>query len=158
MFGLSVALPLSVVAAVLLHLMPVGFIWSAYQPHYLLLVALFWVSRHPSHCGIGCAASLGLLADLVYGNWIGQQLLSFALAAYLLLAINRSVLSPTLVQQSLIVAVLAALVSLIQVGWMDVDGAQLALLPALVGALIGGLLWPLIALLLEPLYDSGEIR
>lgn len=158
MFKLHIALPLSVALAILLQLLPLGANWSAYQPSYLLLVMFFWVARYPASCGIGCAATLGLIADLLYTGWLGQQLLSFSLASYLLISFNRVVLSPTLVQQSLSVMVLSTLVGCLQVAWAGIDGADLPYLPALVGGLISGVIWPLVVVALEPLYESGEIR
>jgi len=158
MLSFSFAFPLSALLAVLAHLWPSHFAMTAYQPHFLLLVMIFWVTRHPKKCGIGYAVLMGLIADLLFGGWIGQQLLAFAVIAYLLTLLRRTLLSPTLLQEAVIIVFLVALVHLWQLGWTRLDGAVNAFAPTLIGALLSGLLWPPCALLFDKIYDSGEIR
>ena len=158
MFALVVAVPLSVLLAIFVHLIPAGYTASLYSPHYLLLVMLFWLGRHPQSCGLTCAAWLGLIADLLFGGWLGQQMLMFVLLGFLLLGLGRVLLKPTLFQQALIAVVFVMLAKFWQLGWARVDGADVAVLPALISGLLSGLLWPVIAVLLEKFYDSGAIR
>lgn len=158
MLSFNVAFPATLLLALLAHLWPSSFQFSAYQPHYLLLVMIFWLSRAPKRCGLVCAAALGLLADLLYGGALGQQLLSFAVLGYLLLSLQRVLLSPTLLQQAVIVALLVALANLWLLGWARFDGVLGAVTPALLSALLSGLIWPLLGRLLDTFYDSGEIR
>lgn len=158
MFGLVVALPLSVLLAILVHLIPAGYSFSLYSPHYLLLVMLFWLGRHPQSCGLTCAAWLGLIADLLFGGWLGQQTLMFVLLGFLLLGLGRILLNPTLLQQAIIAVVFVVLGKLWQLGWALVDGAEVAVMPAVISGLLSGLLWPIVAVLLDKFYDSGAIR
>jgi rod shape-determining protein MreD len=77
----------SLMLALVLQLIPVSADWLPWKPNFLLLMVIGWVIFKPSQWGIGFAASVGLLADLVFRSPLGLHVFLFVFigaAPYLL--------------------------------------------------------------------------
>lgn len=96
----------SLVAALLLQLLPLSGILLQIKPDFLLLVLLFWLMRAPSICNIGIAWTAGILMDLVTGDLFGQNALAYALTAFLAVMYQRRLILFTTLQQSVYVLLL----------------------------------------------------
>jgi len=77
-------LPLSLLAALLLTLLPVPAPLQALRPYWLALVMAYWVMEDPDSVGMGFAFLVGLAADLVFGSLLGEQALRLVVMTFIL--------------------------------------------------------------------------
>ncbi|UNK48654.1 rod shape-determining protein MreD [Lysobacter sp. S4-A87] len=77
-------LPLSLVMALFLGLLPLPPTLQPLRPYWLALVLAYWVIEDPDHIGLGVAFLVGLAGDLVYGSLFGEQALRLVVMAYIL--------------------------------------------------------------------------
>jgi rod shape-determining protein MreD len=77
-------LPLSVVVALLLGLLPLPDLLRPLRPYWLALVVAYWVIEDPDRVGLGFAFAMGLLADLAFGGLLGEQALRLVVMAFIL--------------------------------------------------------------------------
>jgi rod shape-determining protein MreD len=96
----------TLLAALLLQLLPFSGIWLQIKPDFLLLALLFWLLRAPSICNIGIAWTAGVLMDLISGDLFGQNALAYSLTAFLAVMYQRRLILFTVLQQSVYVFLL----------------------------------------------------
>lgn len=77
-------LPLSVLAALLLTLLPMPPSLQPLRPYWLALVLAYWVMEDPDRVGLGLAFVIGLIADLVVGTLLGEQALRLVVITFIL--------------------------------------------------------------------------
>ncbi len=77
-------LPVSLLLALLLGLVPLPDVLQPLRPYWLALVVAYWVLEEPDNVGIGMAFLLGLVADLAFGGLLGEQALRLAILAFIL--------------------------------------------------------------------------
>lgn len=77
-------LPVSLLLALLLGLVPLPDAVQPLRPYWLALVLAYWVLEEPDKVGIGMAFLLGLVADLAFGGLIGEQALRLAILTFIL--------------------------------------------------------------------------
>ncbi|RZA21886.1 MAG: rod shape-determining protein MreD [Lysobacteraceae bacterium] len=77
-------LPVSLVLALLLGLVPLPAILQPLRPYWLALVLAYWVLEEPDKIGLGAAFLLGLVADLVFGGLLGEQAMRLTILAFIL--------------------------------------------------------------------------
>lgn len=148
---------LTILAAVLLSIIPLPqwAIWG--RPELLAMVLIYWIVALPARVGIGMAWLAGLLQDVVEGLPLGQNALALSVLAYLSLILYQRLRMFTPIQQAMVIFVLIGLHQLIN-NWVQtltgtISPDLLFLLPALVSAL----LWPLLAELLHSLRRSYSV-
>ena len=77
-------LPVSLLLALLLGLVPLPDVLQPLRPYWLALVVAYWVLEEPDSVGIGVAFLLGLVADLAFGGLLGEQAMRLAILAFIL--------------------------------------------------------------------------
>lgn len=77
-------LPLSLLLALLMGLLPLPDALQPFRPYWLALVLAYWVLEAPEHAGLGLAFACGLAADLVFGGLLGEQSLRLVVMAFVL--------------------------------------------------------------------------
>lgn len=77
-------LPVSVLVALLLGLLPLPEALQPLRPYWLALVVAYWVIEEPDRVGLGFAFCIGLLADLAFGTLLGEQALRMVVMAFIL--------------------------------------------------------------------------
>ncbi|MGJ4804935.1 rod shape-determining protein MreD [Luteimonas sp. SDU82] len=77
-------LPVSVLVALVLGLLPLPDAVQGLRPYWLALVVAYWVIEEPERAGLGLAFGAGLLADLVFGALLGEQALRLVIMAFIL--------------------------------------------------------------------------
>jgi len=77
-------LPLSVLVALLLGLLPLPSVLQPLKPYWLALALAFWMIETPERAGLGLAFSLGLIADLAFGSLLGEQALRLLILGFIL--------------------------------------------------------------------------
>ncbi|AXI83098.1 rod shape-determining protein MreD [Xylella taiwanensis] len=76
-------LPVSVILALLLGLLPLPEPIRPLRPYWLALVLMYWVIETPGQVGIGFAFAMGVLADLLYGGLLGEQALRLVVMLFI---------------------------------------------------------------------------
>jgi rod shape-determining protein MreD len=94
-------LPVSVLLALLLGLLPLPEALQPVRPYWLALVVAFWVLEDNERVGLGAAFSLGLVADLAFGGLLGEQALRLVVMAFILQRFRAQLRFFPLVQQAL---------------------------------------------------------
>src|SRR5690606_7601154 len=77
-------LPVSVLVAILLGLVPLPEMLQPLRPYWLALVVAYWVIEDNERLGLVFAFSMGLLADLAFGSILGEQALRLTVMAFIL--------------------------------------------------------------------------
>ncbi|TWI01797.1 rod shape-determining protein MreD [Luteimonas cucumeris] len=99
-------MPVSVVVALLLGLLPLPDLVAPFRPYWLALVVAYWVIEKPDSAGLGFAFICGLLADLTIGGVLGEQALRLTVMAFILDRFRARLRFFPLSQQSLAIGVL----------------------------------------------------
>lgn len=94
-------LPVSVVLALLLGLLPLPAALQPLRPYWLALVLAFWVLEDSERVGLGVAFALGLVADLAFGGLLGEQALRLVVMTFILQRFRAQLRFFPLMQQSL---------------------------------------------------------
>ena len=139
----------SLFAAYLLQLMPLPYGLAALKPYWLGLVLIYWALEAPERISLGQAFALGLFADVLVSDLLGEQALRLCILCFIALRFRARLRFFPIWQQAL--AVLALLVN-DRVLLLIVRAASGAPIPAHVfwlSPLIGMLAWPWIFLLLD---------
>ncbi|HBK45150.1 MAG TPA: rod shape-determining protein MreD [Xanthomonadaceae bacterium] len=77
-------LPVSLLLALLLGLLPLPAPLQPFRPYWLALVLAYWVIEVPDRVGLGVAFVAGLVADLLYGGLLGEQALRLVIMTFIL--------------------------------------------------------------------------
>ena len=94
-------LPVSIIIALLLGLLPLPFLVQGLRPYWLALVVAFWVIEEPDRVGLGFAFLVGLVADLAFGTLLGEQALRLVIMAFILQRFRSQLRFFPLAQQAL---------------------------------------------------------
>jgi len=145
------AIPLSVLAALLLGLVPLPEPVQPLRPYWLALVVAFWMIETPQRTGLGFAFMTGLLADLVFGSVLGEQALRLLVIAFVVRRSRAQLQFFPLFQQTLGMGLLLFVdrVILALLYWI-LGQAQLPW-PFWLAPLVGMGLWVPVCVLLERL-------
>ena len=144
-------LPVSIVVALLFGLLPLPTLLQPLRPYWLALAVAYWVLEEPDRAGLGFAFFVGLIADLCFGNLLGEQALRLVILAFILERFRARLRFFPLSQQAL------AIGALLLNDRIVTSALHLALgespLPPLswVAPVIGMLLWPPLFLLFDTL-------
>ena len=142
-------LPVSLLLALLLGLVPMPGVLQPLRPYWLALVLAYWVLEAPDKVGLGVAFLLGLLADLAFGGLLGEQAMRLVVMAFILDRFRARMRFFPLSQQAVVIGVLLLNDRVISAGLHLLTGVPQ--LPWLYWAapLAGMLLWPPLHLLLD---------
>lgn len=139
----------TLVAAVLVNLLP----WKGWgllvRPDFVVLVLLYWCIDQPRKIGFGVAWLLGLMMDVSDGSLLGQHALSYSIVAYAGIALHRRVQRFSITPQALHVVPLLLLNDVIVLLIRLVAGSDFPGYWYFMGSIVGGLLWPALSFLLK---------
>lgn len=94
-------LPLSVLVALLLGLLPLPAGLQPFRPYWLALVVAYWVIEDSDHAGLGFAFLVGLIGDLAFGGLLGEQALRLTVMAFILQRFRNQLRFFPMAQQAL---------------------------------------------------------
>lgn len=144
-------LPVSIVIALLLGLLPLPLSLQHLRPYWLALIVAYWVIEAPDNAGLGFAFVVGLIADLMFGSLLGEQALRLVIMTFILQRFRARLRFFPLSQQALAIGVLL-LNDRVITGAVHLVLGQPALPWSYWWApLLGMLLWPPLFLLLDAL-------
>lgn len=135
----------TLIASLLLNLLPAGGLWLVMRPDFLALSLLYWCIQQPRLLGVGVAWAFGLVMDVGDGTLFGQHALAYSALAYTAEYFHRRVLRFPLWQQAAQVAVLLFLCALLVLIVRLMGGAAAVSWTYFLPAVSGALLWPVIS-------------
>ena len=149
-------LPVSLLAALLLGLLPLPLALQPLRPFWLALVLAYWLIEAPERVGLGFAFCVGLVADVVYGGLLGEQALRLVILAFIVQRFRARLRFFPLSQQALTLGALLVNDRIVSAG------LHLALREPVLpwsywsAPLVGMLLWAPVFLLLDRFRLGGR--
>ena len=144
-------MPVSIVVALLLGLLPLPDPIAPLRPYWLALAVAYWVLEEPDRAGLGFAFFIGVIADLAFGNLLGEQALRLTILAFILQRFRARMRFFPLSQQALAIGALL-LNDRIVTAVLHLALGEPALPPlAWAAPAIGMVLWPPLFYLLDSL-------
>ena len=144
-------LPVSLLLALLLGLVPLPETLQPLRPYWLALVLAYWLLETPERVGPGFAFLLGLVADVAFGSLIGEQALRLVVLAFILDRFRARLRFFPLSQQAVTVGVLLLNDRVINAVVHVVVGVPQLPWGYWLAPLVGMLLWAPLHMLLDAL-------
>ena len=144
-------LPVSLLLALLLGVVPLPDWLQPLRPYWLALVLAYWLLEVPDRVGLGVAFGLGLLADLAFGGLLGEQALRLVVMAFIMERFRPRLRFFPMSQQALTLGVLLLNDRVISSVIHVVMGVPQPAPAYWLAPLLGMLLWPPLHLLLDSL-------
>ena len=144
-------LPVSLVVALLLGLLPLPGPLQPLRPFWLALVLAYWVIEDSERVGLGFAFLVGLVADVAFGGLLGEQALRLVVFAFILQRFRARIRFFPLSQQALVIGVLLLNDRVISAAIHLVMGVPQLPWMYWLAPLLGMLLWAPLHLLLDAL-------
>lgn len=143
------AIALSIIAALVLQIMPMPVLADQLRPDWVLLVLSYWALALPNRVNVGVAFINGLILDILLGTSLGVHSFAMCISIFVLAANYQRLRNYSVWQQAVVIGILAALYHLI-VFWLqhlltDIYFLFTYLWPVLTSMLI----WPWLFLLLR---------
>ena len=138
---------LTLLAALLLNLMPLTGWLLVLRPDFVALTLLYWGIHHPRKIGFLPAWLLGLAMDVADGSLFGQHALAYSAMMFGAIALHRRVAMFGVRHQMLHVVVILLLMQLIVLGVRLAAGGEYPGWWYFVPSLVGAILWPATRLL-----------
>lgn len=147
----------TLVAALILAILPLPEWARLYRPQWVTLVMIYWCLTLPHRVSVGTGFLLGILLDVMTGTLLGQQALGLSLIAYISVQTHQRVRIFPLWQLSLTVLILLLLERLLSVWILGVIKSQPPDLNIWITPMIGAFLWPWIYILLRDLRRRFQV-
>ena len=144
-------MPLSVLVALLLGLLPLAPALQPLRPYWLGLVVAYWVIEAPDRTGLGTAFMVGVIADLAFGSLLGEQALRLVVITFILQRFRARLRFFPLSQQALAVGALLLNDRIVTAAISLVLGIPPAPPMTWLAPVLGMLLWPPVFLLIDAL-------
>ncbi|WP_386687859.1 rod shape-determining protein MreD [Lonepinella sp. MS14437] len=135
---------------------PAGF--QSFKPAWLVLVLTYWSLSIPEKVSIGSAFVLGVIWDIVLGSMMGVHALVLSVFMYVVAKNHALLRNLSLLQQSLLMILLVYCIRL-SIFFVErlIHNATFQW-QEIFGALISGLLWPWVFLLLRKIRLKLQIN
>jgi rod shape-determining protein MreD len=148
-------LPLSLLVALLLMLLPVPEMLQSLRPYWLALVLAYWVMEEPDSVGLGWAFLIGLVADLVVGSLLGEQALRLVVITFILQRFRARLRFFPMSQQALAIGALLLNDRIVTTAIRMTLGETVPPASYWLSPLVGLLLWVPVFVLLDGLRMGG---
>ena len=132
----------ALMAAMMLSIVPVSTSVMRWQPPWVLLVLVFWLSVSPNSLGFGVLWCIGLVQDLLLATPLGLHAFLFILVGFLLIKMISQLPQYPLWQQLATIAGIVLLQALVQWLVLLVLGQSVNFGYLLLPVLTSCLVWP----------------
>jgi len=139
----------TLLAALLVNLLPWSGWWLAIRPDFVALTLLVWCIEQPRKIGFTTAWLLGLLMDVADASLLGQHALAYSILAYAGIVLHRRVQRFSVTPQALHVIPLLLVNDAIVLVIRILAGSDFPGYHYFIGSIIGGALWPALAIVLK---------
>ncbi|MDG6882435.1 Rod shape-determining protein mreD [Phocoenobacter uteri] len=157
LFRLSILFIIFIVAFIL-EIMPWPIQMQGLRPAWIVLLLIYWVLALPQRINVGSAFITGIVWDLVLGSVLGIHALVLSIAIYFVAKYHLILRNMSLWFQSILIMLYVALIRVmiffVELLLHNVEFHSQELL----GALISGLLWPWIYLLMRQIRRGLWLR
>ncbi len=109
---------MTVLAALVLEIMPLPPAIKPYRPDWVLLVLCYWCMALPTRVNVGVAFICGVLLDILLGTILGVHALAMSLVVFIIVANYQRFRNYSVWQQAFIIAIVSALYQLV-VFWIQ---------------------------------------
>lgn len=147
--GIPWTIPLSLLAALTLAIVPLPGGLPPVRPEWPALVLIYWAMAFPQRVGVLTAFATGLLLDVLLGQLLGQNAVAMALVAYLSIQLHSRLRVYPVWQQMIVVLVLIALYKLVALWPQGLTGLPPGSAWYWAPVLTSALVWPLVFVLLR---------
>jgi rod shape-determining protein MreD len=137
----------SLVAALLINLIPWQGVVLLMRPDFLLLMLLYWAVHEPQHVGQGMGFFLALLMDVADSALLGQHPLVYVMAIFLAQTLRLRILQLSLAEQALHIGAMLLASQSVTLFLNFMLGRDFPGIAFFVAPVVGGLLWPVIGIL-----------
>ena len=144
-------LPVSLLVALVLGLLPLPVWLQPFRPHWLALVLVYWLIEAPDRVGLGIAFLMGLAVDITFGSLLGEQALRLVIIAFILQRFRARLRFFPLSQQALAVGALLFNDTVVTTAVHWILGLPTPPALAWLAPLLGVLLWAPLFFLLDAL-------
>jgi rod shape-determining protein MreD len=142
------AVTFTLLIGLILQVLPLPLWLSSVRPSFVALVVVYWAIYSPHAGGIFAPFVAGLALDVFKGEVLGQNALAAITVAYIAMSLHQRLRNQTLVQQSLFAFAMLFVNQLIVWAIEGWTGHAVSSPWRWIQPMIGGMLWPFIALLL----------
>jgi rod shape-determining protein MreD len=154
----SRAMLLSLIAALVLTLMPLPDLLAPARPYWVALVLIYWILEVGRLRHLGQAFMLGLLLDLMTGTLLGQHGLSLLIISYLTDRFRNRIRFFPPWQQAAVVMALLFNDRIVQLWVIGLTGDAWPPTGWWLAPVVGLLLWPWMFLLLDRMRQFERLR
>ncbi|MBF0786234.1 rod shape-determining protein MreD [Muribacter muris] len=146
------------IVAFVLEIMPWPAGFQGLRPTWVVLVLIYWALALPNKISVGTAFIAGIIWDLILGSILGVHALVLSIAIYFVAKYHLILRNLSLwLQGVLVIAYIAVIRFLILFVELVLHGAVFNQ-QELLGAVISGVLWPWIFLLMRQIRRGLHLR
>lgn len=146
------------IVAFVLEIMPWPIGFQGYRPAWVVLVLIYWALALPNKISVGTAFVAGIVWDVILGSILGVHALVLSVSIYFVAKHHLILRNLSLWLQSLLVMLYIGLIRL------SIFFIELVLHSAefntqeIIGAIISGMLWPWVFLLMRHIRRKLQLR
>jgi len=149
---------LSLLAALVLMILPLPDWAQIYRPNWMALVLIYWSMALPKRVGLWFAFFSGIILDTSLGTLLGQHTLALVLIIAINMNFYQRIRVLALAQQAIYVFVLL-MINQVVVAWVEGFLGRSTPLLAFFGApFVGMLIWPWVFVVLRDLRRKTALR
>jgi len=149
---------LSLLAALVLMILPLPDWAQIYRPNWMALVLIYWSMALPKRVGLWFAFFCGIILDTSLGTLLGQHTLALVLIIAINMNFYQRIRVLALAQQAIYVFVLL-LINQVVVAWVEGFLGRTTPLLAFFGApFVGMLIWPWVFVVLRDIRRKAAMR
>lgn len=139
---------LSILAAIILSIMPLPLALKAFRPDWVALVIIYWTIALPHRVNIGTAWIVGFLLDILLGTVLGVHALALSIVIFVTASNFQKLRNFSVWQQALLIAIFLVLYHII-IFWinrflLDVNLSTEQLYPVITSAVFWLWLFPVL--------------
>ncbi len=148
-FSTLLLIILSFFSAIVLNIIPLTPSLALIYPLWLPLILIYWVMVLPTHIHLSLAWILGLIIDVLHGNYLGEHSLALCVITFLAYRFHLQFRMFPLTQQMLFVFILLVIYQGILVWMQSFVSGSIVLRWVWISLIISALMWPLLQKLLK---------
>ena len=149
---------LSLLAALVLMILPLPDWVQIYRPNWIALTLIYWSMALPKRVGLWFAFFTGIILDTSLGTLLGQHTLPLLVIIYINLSFYQRIRVLALAQQTIYIFVLLLIYQVI-VAWVEgILGRPTPLLTFFGAPFIGMLIWPWVFVMLRDIRRKALLR
>ncbi|MFT4731843.1 MAG: rod shape-determining protein MreD [Gammaproteobacteria bacterium] len=111
-------IPVSIIVAFILQIIPMPASIDVYRPDWLLLLLCYWTMALPNRVSLGTTAICGVVLDILYGTSLGVHSFAMVIPVYLVAANYQRFRNYSVIQQAIMIFILSMLYHMV-VYWLQ---------------------------------------